>query len=488
MADVSVTDPNFRAKLLRDNGFKDEEVAEILNGQYTPTGFPKPVKVYRLISEMYDLSLEEHYYWVLDQLKDNFPLIEKLEDSFAAAENSAFFGATQLRLGGQQDKISQFLATTGKMIKELFQMVRELRILDERLKYYEGVAKQLERPLAQREKNDEVTLKGIFVDLVQQGSKSAASVFGMAQQLEFITLPDLFFDAPPFKDDDEMNNHVRSLSKDFNENVLRVLIRHLNHYKTWRDTTFKEHAHRKKFMLAYLQQHYDIIKMYVTWLKPYLRNVEKLSLKEKSMRSADIVASFEGSMLDIEILASKQTASKKVGEEEIKGFDCILATFNFRTRPELKVVQEGYQRGPVHIGRMELTLRVYRWTNEDITNYKKFKDQESLAMFGDVSGTVQGAMEALGNELTYYLDQAKGLQKKDEKKEAPKAADKKGFMEKFLGDFYTPKKKEDKEIAASEENKKAIMDEIRKGKPQDAIFQAWITFNVFKKSHRMIAW
>ena len=57
MADVSVTDPNFRAKLLRDNGFKDEEVAEILNGQYTPTGFPKPVKVYRLISEMYDLSL-----------------------------------------------------------------------------------------------------------------------------------------------------------------------------------------------------------------------------------------------------------------------------------------------------------------------------------------------------------------------------------------------------------------------------------------------
>ncbi len=82
---------------------------------------------------------------------------------------------SQQRLGAQQDKISQFLATTGKMIKELFQMVRELRIIDERLGYYDAVAQEIGKPLAQRRKSDDITLKGMFVDLVQGGGKSAAS-------------------------------------------------------------------------------------------------------------------------------------------------------------------------------------------------------------------------------------------------------------------------------------------------------------------------
>jgi len=97
--------------------------------------------------EVSDLSIEEPYFWILDELKQNFQIIEKLEDSFAAAENSAFFGVTQQRLGAQQDKVSQFLATTGKMIKELFQMVRELRIIDERLQYYDEASKQLEKDI-----------------------------------------------------------------------------------------------------------------------------------------------------------------------------------------------------------------------------------------------------------------------------------------------------------------------------------------------------
>lgn len=480
-----------QSKLLQKFEFK-EEVAEILKGQFGPTGFPEPERTWRLLWEVYDLSLEEPYFWVLDIIKDAMPIVEKLEDSFAAAENSAFFGATQQRLGAQQDKVSQFLATMGKMVKELFQMVRELRIIDERLGYYQQVEEEIKKPIEQRAKGAEITLKGMFVDLVQGGGKSAASVYGMARELEFITLPDLFFDAPSFASQTELEKHVNSLGKDFNENVLRVLRRHLTQYFSWRQQTAAEHRNRKAFMLQYLLQHYEIIRMYITWVKPYLRNVKKLTLKEERMESPELVSAFEGSMLDVEFLARKRTAvdpKKKYG-----GNGCILATFKYRTRPELKVVQEGYQRGPVHIGRVEFSLRVYAWTDEQVAQYKKMKEEELLQLLGDVSETVRNAMESLGDALKKYIDEARGSAgkkeagKETEKEEAPK----KSFMERFLGDFYTPKQK--KTTGKSEYSSKEIKmfnEMVSKAAKDNASFArviAWNTYKNFKKAHRMFQW
>lgn len=483
-----------RSKLLEECGFKEEET-EVIIGEYGKTGFPASEKTYSLSWEVFDLSLEEPYFWILDTLKSVFPKIEKLEDSFAAAENSAFFGVTQQRLGAQQDRVSQFLATVGKMIKELFQMVRELRIIDERLDYYEDVARQLEKPIQERGKSAEITLKGMFVDLVQGGGKSAASVYGLARELEFITLPDLFFDAPPFKNADELEKHVRSLEKNFNENVLRVLGRHLRQFFTWKERTAQEHASRKEFMLSYLLQHFEIIKMYVVWVKPYLQHVSRLTLKEEGMRSADIVSAFEGSMLDVELLAMKKKVVYKTKtadgkeEKEVGANSCVLTTFKYRTRPELKVVQEGYQRGPVHIGKMELQLRAYAWTDEEVENYRKLKDKETLLVIGDVSATVKAAMDSLGKELDKYLEEARkkaGEKKKEEKKEGKP---KKSMMETLFGDFYTPGAKKGKLPKKSELNKqKAAMDAAKKELKGNAKTAAWNVYNNFKKAHRMITW
>ena len=69
--------------------------------------------------------------------REGFPIVEKIIDVFTSAEQSAFWGQSSTRLGFQQDKVSQYLATIGNMIKDMFQLVRELRILDERLGYYE---------------------------------------------------------------------------------------------------------------------------------------------------------------------------------------------------------------------------------------------------------------------------------------------------------------------------------------------------------------
>jgi hypothetical protein len=369
------------------------------------------------------------------------------------------------------------------MIKEMFQMVRELRILDERLGYYDDVDVELKKPLSQRGKSSDITLKGVFIDLVQGGGKSASSVYGMARELEFVTLPDLFFDTPPLKSKGELEGHMVGLSKDFNRSVLRVLERHLAQYIEWRVRTGQEHRSRKRFMLQYLLQHFRIIQMYIVWVKPYLKHVAKLNVKESRMKSPDLVSAFEGSMLDIEILAKKKKG---------KANECILVTFNYRTRPELKIQQEGYQRGPVHIGKMEMNLRVYGWTDEEIKNYIRLKEKETMLLMSDISGAVFNAMEALGEELDRYIAEAKGeeyKEKGEDKKNSSKV--KKTFMEKFLGDFYTPSetKAKMKGTSAKELRQKVAGEEgAKKEAAKGAAGTCWNTYNNFKKSRGMISW
>src|SRR3989344_8385600 len=122
---------------LKQFGFDPEYTEEAKAMEGAPklvfTGYPDPALRYRLHVEGYNISIEEPYFWVLHYLEYmwGYPYIDKITDLFAAAENSAFFGVSQQRIGLQQDKVSQFLATIGKMVKELFQLVRELRVLDE---------------------------------------------------------------------------------------------------------------------------------------------------------------------------------------------------------------------------------------------------------------------------------------------------------------------------------------------------------------------
>ena len=273
-----------KTALLKKFGFNEQEVEEIpfvadpgKGSYYRLTAFPKPFKRFKILWEGHELTVEEPYYWVWNYFDEDlgFPKIIKTEDIFAAAENSAFFGVSQQRLGAQQDRVSQYLATIGKMIKELFQLVRELRILDERLIYYRDAEAQMAKNVDKRDKSAEITLKGIFIDLVQGGAKNAASVYGMSRELEFTTLPDLFFDAPPMRHQD-VDAHIRKL--EFNRKVLEVLTRHLKQFTIWKERTFSEVNTRKRFTLQYLRQHYEIIKMYMTWVKPYLRYVQRLHM------------------------------------------------------------------------------------------------------------------------------------------------------------------------------------------------------------------
>jgi hypothetical protein len=423
---------------LEEFGFTEEELEMGMdfkaNTIWAKTGFPQSALTYRVIHQIFNQSIEENYFWSVEFMRthEGFHEFDKITDIFTASEHSAFFGNAQQRLGLQQDKVSQFLATIGKMVKELFQLVRELRILDERLVYY----KDSRDPTSPTHKSADITLKGIWIDLVEQGAKNPASVFGMARELQFVTLPDLFFDTY-VSTAKEVEDRVNAL--DFNNNVKRVLKRKLRTYVQWRHSTFGEVQTRRRFTLKYLRQHFDIIKMYMHWVKPYLRNIKRLQLADKT-KSPDLIAAFEGSLVEIELLCKKLPQNFRYGRQVITNqhvYSVVLLHFSYRSTAQMAYQQE-YQRGPLHVGKTELTIRAYGWTQKEINNYLAMKAKEDLDLLSVVDGSVKAALEALGEELEKYLAEAgeevafEALKKRKEEKRAKKPKKGSSAMDPFV--------------------------------------------------------
>ncbi|MBI2138754.1 hypothetical protein HYU13_04145 [Candidatus Woesearchaeota archaeon] len=469
-----------------------EDFDEVREGEPIQTTYPKPLAKYRIHVEGYNLSIEEPYFWMLNYLRwfHSFASIDKITDIFSASEHSAFFGASQQRLGIQQDRISQYLATIGKMVRELFQLVREMRILDERMGYYFDSYTQ-----SRSAESAEITLKGIWVDLVEQGAKNPASVYGMAREVQFTTLPDLFFATHPKKQED-VDVTVDAERGDFNRKVREVLKRKLRSYLAWKEATFDELKNRRIFTLKFLRQHFEIIRMYMNWVKPYLKNVLRLSMDQDKLESPDLISAFETSMIEVEIMAKKPLKEKvHTGGKEVTVYQVILPHFYFRTRPEMSYVQEGYQKGPLHVGRVEITLRCYAWTDKEIELYKEMRKQEDIYLMGFIDESIRAALDSLGDELMRYLEEAGDSNVRQRTKEEHKA-EKDGHDEHHLKTMFStfgemfgfystmkrPKKPKKNHHEAEE------IEHIKGKAGKDVKSTLWGIYQHFKKHHGMLNW
>ena len=481
--------------LLEEFKFVEENIESGMDvkGQtvLTRTGFPKPVKRYKAVHSVFNQSIEENYFFTLEFMRTDqgYQDVKKITDIFSASEHSAFFGNAQQRLGLQQDKVSQFLATIGKMVKELFQLVREIRILDERIGYYKDSFNTNSKSRA----SAEITLKGIWIDMVEQGSKNPSSVYGMSRELSFTTLPDLFFSIHP-----PTVKHVDAQvdALDFNRKIKEVLKRKLRTYLQWKDSTYSEIINRRIFTLKYLRQHFDIIKMYMHWVKPYLRNIRRLQLKDRT-DSPDLIAAFEGSLVEIEYLAQKMPQNISIGKDIISNehvHAVAIVHFSYRSSPQMSFHQE-YQKGPIHVGKTDFTVRCYAWTQEEIDRYIQMKDKEDMDLLINVDTSVKAAMESLGDELERYLREAGeiinlplGKAAEKEKGKGKSAADPfmaigKGFGELFgaFGGTSSGKKKK-KPV------NKTILDfevGIAARAGHDCIYQL---YKEYKKRHGLLHW
>ncbi len=498
------------------NNYVEEEKREIHVDRVSETGYPKSGRSCRLVYENYSMSLEEMYYWILTQMTVDHGFkrdeVIKITDVFAASETSSYWGIHTQRLNIQQDRASQYLKFVADMTKTMFQLIRDLNIVDEKTGYYESSYSDNDDEAI----NGDMILKGQYTDLVEGGPKNPSSIFGMAQNYGFVTLPDLFFQARPFggkvRDEKEFKKVIESIhsyvhntiGKDFgNPQLLNILEQKLGQYYRWKYRTYKQLKTYRKLYKGYLKQHYNNIRLYMNWVKPYLRNIRRLNPNSGKALSSDLIAAFEGEMIEIEILAHKKKKPKD------KYASVVLANFDYRTVPQLEWVPHAQERRSVMVGRAEMNLKAYAWTDDQIENYRKMKEAEDMELLKEVDESIGTAMDALEEDLKKYLDE------KDEGDEKEvKSKEKKWNIEKGKFVEVTGKKANKSNSSLSLRNTADPFIQVFKGfemllKPfsfkidlfkgsskkdnkkaaiGEAKLRAWLLYKFYKKAHQLLSW
>jgi hypothetical protein len=442
---------------------------------------------YRLMMDSPQAGVEAKYFSILRSLTDNEPYgrgikenaghVVKTKDIYSAGETSSYWGSVEQKRGAQIDKFQQIMQNVGSMIKTMFQLLRELRIIEERLKFYEDSDKG--------DKNSEVHLKSVWSDVVEGGAQSPTSVMGLTSQVGFAALADLFFSIHP-KTDKEVEREVKKLKEThgINKKVREVLGRKLKQFLVWREKTYKELSVGQKFKLGYLRQHYSVIRLYLSWLRPYLRNIQRLQMKTEGVATdKDLVAAFETSKLELEFLAIRDEYFKDTERGKVKAkfkdfFPVIRVRVNFVAIPQMAYQNEG-QRGAIHMGQSEIIIDGAVLSKKDLDDYQKNLNEDDM----DLLEVVDSSIEALRDELSYYLEKAGGVfdihKEPEKKKEKPKG----GVLEPFIavGDFF-------KELAGVEFKKKEKgPSSSEKGAAKFlAGLDSYLAYYIFKKQNGMI--
>lgn len=447
---------------------------------------------HELAYNQYQMGVERWYFWIYDHLREDLKYEPvKTEDEFLNAEMSSFWGVQAQRLGAQQDKAQQMLLNITGMVKGLFQILHSLRIMDERLEYY----KQSEKG----DKSAEIALKGIWVDLVEGGAKNPASIYGLATQVGFVTLPDWFFDVTP-RSTKDVDNVVNKL--EMNAKVKEVLKRKLFQFLAWKQSTHNELTTSKSFHIKYLKQHLNTIKLYVRWVKPYLRTIERLQA-QAPWGHPEILTALETATVDLELFCTqfqKHDKNSKVKGKKIKKGDlkkyhpCIRIKFHYRTSPQM-LYQQDYQRSAIHVGKAELNFEAFVLSTEQIEQYKKLKDKEDI----DLLVAIDESMNVLRDDLEKYLKEADVEAAKESKESkalinvlggafdrftkplTPLINIGKGFQQ--LGKAFVPPKSTKKSTKDTWPEKRAKKE--LQGTVKTTI---WVLFENFKKAHGMVAW
>lgn len=354
----------------------------------------------------------------------------------------------------------------------------------------------------------EKVLKGQFADLVDGGPKNPSSVFGMAQQFGFVTLPNIFFQKRvPGKDLDEIKKNIHQSimnETDFgNQTFKDVLERKITQYYHWKFRTYEQLKTYRRLYKSYLKQHHNNIKMYMNWIKPYLRNINKLTMSDTKMNSVEMVAAFEGTMVEIEFLGKKPMGGDH--------FAVVLANFDYRSMPKLAFDKQYQQNRTAMTGRVEMTLRAYAWTKEQIEDYKSMKEAEDLDLISEIDSSIKEAMDSMKDDIERYINEKEDengepietkkenlgykWEYKNGKMEKVKADKKKNIKDDIaFGNILEPFTELFKGLNVFTEPFKNIFPDKKSKSSSEALAKkvstgtVWSLYKYYKKANRHLAW
>jgi hypothetical protein len=179
----------------------------------------------------------------------------------------------------------------------------------------------------------------------------------------------------------------------------------------WKEKTYKELQFTREFKLKYLKQHYQSIKMYMNWVRPYLKTIKQLQMgpghEGSNFDDPDIIGAFETAKIEIELLARQK-------DKGLKYYPLLQIKFNYVTRPEMIYTPQG-QKQPMHAGRTEIEIIPHVVTQEQIDEYLEMQKTEDIELLA----ALNESMMALKDDLKKYLAEL-GEFKEEKKKEEEK--------------------------------------------------------------------
>ena len=112
---------------------------------------------------------------------------------------------------------------------------------------------------------------------------------------------------------------------------------------------------------------------------------------------------------------------------------------------------------------------------------------DDIELLKKISGSVQAAMEALGDELFKYLEEAGRVWEEKKEMEEEKEEEKK-LVRRLFGDFLAPKKPKKPKVEKPKKKDMVALENERKEAAADLQIRLFLAFKNFKKGHGMIMW
>lgn len=452
----------------------------------------KPVASYKIIFDSQQNQLEPIYYWLLDFISDMGWTTEKVTDNFAASPGSAQFSEIGQRASVMQDRFDKMSAGLNQIIKSCLNIIYDLKEFELRLKHYED-ANNSDDP--KKKEGANLALKQIWLDNVDM-KRGRGAIHQMAAELGYTTIREAFMMANSFEDLDKMvDDNGGGI---INDQVKRILQPRIKEFFDWKEYSYDELKKRRNIEKNYLQSQIQTIKLYSSWMKPYLQAAQELQQKGFDKNSA-LVHAFSTTMFELTLLATKEEKAPgnfKDYNMRRKYFSCIVLNMTFRGHVSQRVTQKG-DYGFAMGGRIDMTFDSYAMNEEELKVVKNEQTKEEITDMTFSLNMAEDALKELKQDLDHFLkteDEKKKeeTEENDKKKKEAKSQDVNPFSALFSIFNIFGKKEEKKEGDKKEINscKDIVPDNyiektVRTNAANTSAKTLYTVYDIYKKAHGM---
>src|SRR3989344_5027147 len=207
-------------------------------------GIKNPIEKHYLSYDSSGQNLEPVYFWILDNLYQEYrdmKKVDKLIDNFVSSPGSGHFSEMGLKATKMQEEEMKMLGAANSVVKSILTLIYDLKEFKIRLDLYE----ELKSSKSEEKNSAMLSLKQIWMDTVDaKRGNTSIKALTLGGQSYFVTLIDAFMASDSLKVVDKL---------DLNDRVKRLLQQRVGEFLKWVEESEKELRKRYEIERTYLK-------------------------------------------------------------------------------------------------------------------------------------------------------------------------------------------------------------------------------------------